>query len=265
MKIAFSLGLAVASLAAVQAQVFRPEAVNGALLGGIAGAVIGNNSGDLHHNAWKGVAIGAGAGLLIGQAMGSGNANRAYGEYNSPGGYVYRESRSPVVSMGVGYSRAGYHDGYRYPGHRGHGYSGRGYYGGFGSYPAYGYYDGYGAGYPYYGVENYGTYGASGATNGLLLGALAGGIIGNNSGDLHHNGWRGAAWGAGAGWLLGTVADTNRRAISYPSQPVVVPQAPVYQAQPAPPPTPVQSGTIINNNTYNSSTPMGPANSMFGR
>ncbi len=54
----------------VSAQVFRPETVNGAVLGGIAGAVIGNNSGSLNHNAWKGAAIGAVAGLLAPFAVG---------------------------------------------------------------------------------------------------------------------------------------------------------------------------------------------------
>src|SRR5512143_3071697 len=45
-----------------------------------------------------------------------------------------------------------------------------------------------------------------GAVNGAVLGGVAGAIIGNNSGDLHHNAWRGAAFGAGAGLLLGSLA-----------------------------------------------------------
>ena len=281
MKTAFYLGLGLIALATGRAQVFRPEAVNGALLGGVAGAVIGNNSGDLHHNAWKGAAIGAGAGLLMGEVIGNAHAARMNPQVASPGGYVYGERRSPVVSVGVGYSNRGYHDTYRHPGHRGRGYyggghsgysGGYGYSGFYGNYPAYGYYDGYGPGYPYYGVDNYpyyggdnySTYGGSGAANGLLLGALAGGIIGNNSGDLRHNAWRGAAWGAGAGWLLGTIADTNRRAVSYQAQPMVVQPAPLVQAQPTAQQPPAQPVTIINN-YYNSSTPMSPVNSMFGR
>ena len=131
--------------------------------------------------------------------------------------------------------------------------------------PRYGYYSGYGYGYPYYG--SYGYYGSgSAAANGLLLGALAGGIIGHNSGDFRHNGWRGAAWGAGAGWLLGSVIDANRRPGVYGSPaPVVVQQAapvaqvaaPAVQAQP-------QQVTIINN-YYGNATPMSGVNGMFGR
>lgn len=43
--------------------------------------------------------------------------------------------------------------------------------------------------------------------NGLLLGALAGAVIGNNSGELGNSAWRGAAYGAAGGLLLGAIAD----------------------------------------------------------
>jgi hypothetical protein len=88
-------------------------------------------------------------------------------------------------------------------------YSGRGYSGyGWGpsvyrSVPAYNYFPGYGDAYPYYSYPS-----GSAASTGLLLGSLAGGVIGHNSGDFRHNGWRGAAWGAGIGWLLGSVVDS---------------------------------------------------------
>ena len=56
-----------------------------------------------------------------------------------------------------------------------------------------------------------GYYRGSAAADGLWLGALAGGIVGHNhGGDWRHNGGRGAAWGAGAGWLLGSLIDSNR-------------------------------------------------------
>lgn len=256
MKTVLASCFALLALAPLQAQVFRPEAANGALLGGIAGAVIGHNSGDLHHNAWKGAAIGAGAGLLLGQAVGNANAS----PYATSGGYVYRGEPSVRVGVGVGY-RGGYygrsHYGYYEPRYRfGYGY-GRGYYA-----PTYSYYDGYGYGYPYY--SDYGYYGGgSAAANGLLLGALAGGIIGNNSGDFRHSGWRGAAWGAGAGLLLGSIIDANRPVVY--STPAVVPQAPVVQGQvQAAPQTQAQPVTIINN-YYNTSTPMSGANALFGR
>jgi uncharacterized protein YcfJ len=270
MKTTFSLCLSFVALTSAHAQIFRPEAVNGAVLGGIAGAVIGNNSGDLRHNAWRGAAIGAGAGLIAGEAIGNANAYARGTQVNAPrgSGYIYRDA--PTVQIGVGYDRgyhghAGYYD-RRYVGHRGFGY-GYGSYGPYSSYgygPAYGYYSGYGVGYPYY--DGYGYYGSgSSAANGLLLGALAGGIIGNNSGDFRHNGWRGAAWGAGAGWLLGSVIDANRRPAVYGSAPVVVQPAPTVQtqAQPAAQSQPQQI-TIINN-YYNSSTPMTAANGLFGR
>lgn len=256
MKTTLSLGLAFLAATSVHAQLFRPEAVNGALLGGIAGAVIGNNSGDLRHNAWKGAAIGAGAGLILGEAIGNANAaTRGAPVYAAGGGgYVYREA--PPVQVSVGYGRGYYgHSGYGhryYRGSVGYGYVA----------PGYGYYAGYGDGYPYYGSAGY--YGSgSGAANGLLLGALAGGIIGHNSGDFRHNGWRGAAWGAGAGWLLGSIFDANRRAVVYESAPPVVYQAPAAPAQPAAQAAP-QQVTIINN-YYNNTTPMSAANGMFGR
>lgn len=125
--------------------------------------------------------------------------------------------------------------------------------------PSYGYYSGYGYGYPYY--TDYGYRTGSGAANGVLLGALAGGVIGHNSGDLRHSAWRGAAWGAGLGWLLGSVADANRRPVAYETAPVVQ-SAAAPQAVPAPAAQP-QQVTIINN--YYNSSPMSSANGLFGR
>ena len=162
------------------------------------------------------------------------------------------------IGFGPGYHGGGWDYGSRY------GYSG--YYAPYRYVPSYGYYDGYGYGYPTYSTSGY--YGSgSGAANGLLLGALAGGIIGHNSGTLHHNGWRGAAWGAGLGWLLGSVADANRRAVVYDSAPapVVVQQAPAVPAQPAQAATQQPQQVTIINNYYNSSTPMSSANTLFGR
>lgn len=241
MKTPIYLGLGLLALAPASAQVFRPETVNGALLGGIAGAVIGNNSGSLNHNAWKGAAIGAGVGAVIGSAVGRDNDLRtntqvraSYYGHGSP--YLYRDTPTVVYRS---YGRGGYYGGYY-----GGGYYGSG--------------DYYGGGY----------YGGSSASNGLVLGALAGGIIGHNSGSFRHNGWRGAAWGAGIGWLLGSVADANRRAVVWDrpvyveqAQPVVVQQAPVQQAQPAAQP---QQVTIINN-YYGNAAPMSQANGLFGR
>ena len=238
MKTPIPLGLALLALAPASAQVFRPETVNGAVIGGIAGAVIGHNSGSLNHNGWKGAAIGAGVGAVIGAAVGRDNDARRAPQHRAPrydSPYIYRDA--PVVYRGP--ARGGYHGAY---------YGGGGYYGSGGY---------YGGGY----------YGGSAAADGLFLGALAGGIIGHNSGSLGHNGWRGAAWGAGLGWVLGSVADANRRAVIWERPPVyvesarpVVVQAPAQPAQAAAP----QQVTIINN-YYGNAAPMGQANTLFGR
>lgn len=247
MKTLTSLCVALLALVPAHAQVLNPSTVQGAVVGGLAGAVIGNNSGSLNHNAWKGAAIGAGVGALLGSTAGNatpgpGHADVRVGVGVGRGGYIYRGG--PGI----------------YGGHRAGPRWGVGYYGMVG--PGYGYYsDGYyGAGYygsPYgygYGYDNY-------ATNGLWLGALAGGIIGNNSGAFHHNAWRGAAWGAGLGWLLGSVAQANRPRVIYQQPATVVPQV-AAPASTAPVAAPV---TIINNNYYGTPSPMSGANGLFGR
>ncbi len=206
MKTLLSLGCALLTVASASAQVFRPGAVNGALLGGIAGAVIGHNSGSLHHNGWQGAAIGAGVGALLGAASDSRSAYYDHRPIAPGGGYIYRSR-----------VQGGY------------------------------------------------------ANDGLWLGALAGGAIGHHRGFSHgRDGWRGAAWGAGAGWLLGSVLDANygyyrssdygydypRAVVMSPPQPVVVQAAPAAAAP--------QQITIINN-YYGNTAPMAGANSLFGR
>jgi uncharacterized protein YcfJ len=210
MKTLLSLGLAALTLTSAHAQIFGPRALDGALLGGIAGAVIGHNSGSLSHNGWQGAAIGAGVGALIGAA----NDRRDSGF----------DTRVPMAR-----GDNVYRDGYR----------------------------------------------GSAAGNGLVYGALAGGIIGHNRGFGHgRDGWRGAAWGAGAGWLLGSIVDANYgyyRSYDYDygyPRAVVMPQSqPVYvqaAAQPAAPAAAPQQITIINN-YYGNASPMAGANSLFGR
>jgi outer membrane lipoprotein SlyB len=235
MKTIAALTLSLFALAPVQAQVFRPETVNGAVLGGIAGAVIGNNSGDLHHNAWRGAAIGTVAGGLIGSAVGESRDRAHHAQVPVPSGYyshapAYRSS----YGFGYGYGRPyGYRSGY-------YGYASPGYY-----------YSDYGYGRPSY------------ASSGLLLGGLTGAIIGNNSHG--HNAWRGAAWGAGAGLLIGAIADANTRdreeqiAVAQDAQAAAAVQnAATTQSTP-------QNVTIINNYYGSSATPMSSANGMFGR
>ncbi len=121
-----------------------------------------------------------------------------------------------------------------------------------------------------YGPAYYDSYGAVGyrtepsrAVTGALLGGIAGAIIGNNSGSLHHDAWRGAAIGAGAGLVLGAVADNAARDRSPGERPPVY----VQSREPAPAATTATEArnvTIINN-YYGNGSAMGSANRMFGR
>ncbi|HWA11176.1 MAG TPA: hypothetical protein VG838_17170 [Opitutaceae bacterium] len=138
----------------------------------------------------------------------------------APWGYGYYGYRAPVYYTDYGYN---YDSGYAYD---------TGYYAAAPSYQA----------------------------SGTWLGAIAGAILGRNSGSLGHSAWRGAAYGAGAGLLLGTVADINARARA----------ATAPRAIAAPPVAPASSGgnapvTIINNYYNAPATPMGAANGLFGR
>lgn len=164
MKTILSLCVALLAVGSAQAQIFRSEAVNGAVIGGIAGGIIGHNSGDLRHNGWRGAAIGSVAGLLIGQAVGDARAERDYARHGYPhGGYVYRSA--PRVHVGIGYGHGHYgHGGYRHgwnhgghAWHRGHhGHRGVGW--GLSYRPSFGYYPGYGVGYPHISYPDYGDY-----------------------------------------------------------------------------------------------------------
>lgn len=219
MKTLLSLAIALVALVPAQAQLFRPASVNGALLGGLAGAIIGNNSGSLHHNAWQGAAIGAGAGLLIGSAI---DANRRD---------VWHDSGGPAP-RGYGYGYV-YRQG---PGYR--------------SYP-------YGGGYYYSRPDYRGT--------GVILGGIGGAIIGNNSRGFRYNSWRGAAWGAGLGYIIGAIAEDNVR---YRYREPVVERVPVVvqaPSSPAPAVAQPQQVTIINNYYNTPAAPMAAANGLFGR
>ena len=241
---------AVLALAtSVSAQGLRPEAVNGAVVGGVAGAIIGNNSGAFRHNGLRGAAYGAGAGMLIGQMAGD---TRGYGSrthvqvHAAPRTYLYRDS-------GRYYGHSGYY-GYR---------GGRPWRGAYYYRPGYSYIDSDFYGYSDYDSGYYG--GSSYATNGLLMGALAGAVIGNNSGGLHHNAWRGAGIGAAAGYLFGSIAENNaRRREAILTQQAANASGTADQPTSAAPavsetPAPVTAAKL------QSSTPMSSANSLFGR
>ncbi|MBI2946101.1 MAG: hypothetical protein HYY23_00505 [Verrucomicrobia bacterium] len=116
--------------------------------------------------------------------------------------------------------------------------------------------------YPYYSVRpNY-------AVTGAALGGLAGGIIGHNSGRKTAEG---IAIGAGAGLVMGAVAEENaRRREAYVapapapvpqvvSAPQAVPGSGAQAAVAAPPPV------ILNKPSYAAPSPMSSANALFGR
>jgi hypothetical protein len=104
--------LAAGSLLSARAQLFGPEAGQGALLGGILGGVIGANTGG--HHVGRGIAIGAASGLVLGSL--ASDYNRSYyGGYGYGGGYYggYGYYGRPYYSY-YGY-RPYYRYGYSYP------------------------------------------------------------------------------------------------------------------------------------------------------
>jgi uncharacterized protein YcfJ len=244
MKITVALLALAIATQTVHAQFIRPETAGGALLGGIAGAVIGNNSGDLGNNPWRGAAIGTVAGGLIGSAVGRSRDNYYSHEVPTP------HSRTHYRYGSRHYS--GYHGGYYNRYDRGGYYSPM-----YSSYrePLY-----YGSSYDRYSSGN----SSNRASTGVLLGGIAGAIIGNNSGDLRNNAWRGAAIGAGSGWLLGTIADQRARARDREQSVVVEGASDTATTTQAPVQT-VPQTVIINNNYYGTSSNMSSANSLFGR
>ena len=206
MKTTIAFAFALLALAPAQAQIFRPESVSGVVLGGIAGAVIGHNSGSLNHNAWQGAAIGAGTGLLLGSIVGESRYQDTWAGTQGPvpGAYVYRNTPYYYDDGPVDvYDRPDY------------------------------------------------------AATGTLLGGIAGAIIGNNSHG--HNAWRGAAIGAGAGYLFGSIAESNARQREAAA-------AQIATASSAPTAAAPQNVTVINNYYGNSApAPMAQANALFGR
>jgi len=227
--IALCFGLVVAFASSAQAQLFRPETVRGAVLGGVTGAVIGHNDG---RHGWEGAAYGAAAGALIGSWVGESRERhlppaprRVYGPV------VYREPvwhRTPV---------------YRHP-HRHQGIAVRSVW-----HPAVVYRE-----RPY----EAGRYRPGTVRTGVLLGGLAGAIIGHNN---DRRGWEGAAYGAGAGWLLGSIIEHSRQraGATYTHETESMPQ--VYRLPEAAP------TTVIHHHYYGNAHPgaMSPANGLFGR
>jgi hypothetical protein len=104
------------------------------------------------------------------------------------------------------------------------------------------------------------------AVGGTLLGALAGGIIGNS---VHHQGWEGAGIGAAAGLVLGSVAEHNARARENAvySAPVVYSQSSAIANSPTvnDAPTVPAAAQAPSAPVYQPVNSMSSANSLFGR
>ncbi len=111
MKKLIVIAVACGGLVGAQAQLFSPEAVNGALLGTMIGGIAGS---DCHHGwSGEGAAIGAGVGLLAGAIVGEAQRQSYYASqpacyypattYAQPGyGYVC----APAVAYAPGYAPA---------------------------------------------------------------------------------------------------------------------------------------------------------------
>jgi uncharacterized protein YcfJ len=102
--------LVFALLAAVpgRAQIFGPNATGGALLGGLAGGIIGYNN---HNQTGRGIAIGAASGLILGSIADQANYNSYQAtQVQRPDYYVYRQPSSYYYSdyTDEGYSRPNY-------------------------------------------------------------------------------------------------------------------------------------------------------------
>jgi uncharacterized protein YcfJ len=177
---ALFLGLAVlAAVPASQAQVFCPETVRGAVAGGIIGAVVGHNDG---RRGWEGAAYGVAAGALIGSFIGESRERHLPPVPRYHTGYL-RTQAGPLWQRRQGWAHERQEDRWIRRPYRG---------------PV--------GVYRYYG-DNHHRFRSDRATRGLLIGGALGAIIGQNDG---RRGWEGAAYGAGAGWILGALADQAR-------------------------------------------------------
>jgi outer membrane lipoprotein SlyB len=202
------VGLVAGLASPAEAQLFGPESLTGAALGGLTGGIIGHNS---RHRTAEGAAIGAGAGLLLGALA---------GEARRESGYV--APATPVVPA-----------------------------------PPVVYYA------PPPARPNY-------AVTGTIVGGIAGGVIGHNH---HRQTAEGVAIGAGAGLVLGALAEEAARrderlrysqgvpVVAYPA-PVAAPSVATGPPENA---TPVQPAPQPPPSIVNRASPMSGANSLFGR
>jgi len=193
MKKLLVTGMAGATLLSAHAQLFSPEAFNGAMFGSLLGGLIGG-SGNNYYGcgsgfSGQGAAIGAGVGLLAGALVGQARQNEYYA--GQPAVYT----PAPAVSLGYGYS-SGAPSAYVY--YAPNAYTAPGYY--------------YQPARPNY------------AVSGTLLGAASGALIGQGA---NCQPGAGAAIGAAAGLVVGGIAELTAKKHE---QPVVATQAPAPTA-----------------------------------
>ncbi len=100
-SILLALSLVAAGVSTATAQVYQPNVVNGSILGGIAGAIIGGHN----HDRWgEGALIGAAAGALIGSAV---EQPRAVVYQQPPATVVQTVPTAQVVPQAPVYTTAG--------------------------------------------------------------------------------------------------------------------------------------------------------------
>lgn len=250
--------LALACQLPARAELFRPATVKGALIGGVAGAVIGHNN---DRRGWEGAAYGMAAGAIVGSIVGEARAHdhqpRPYRSYRY-GRHRGWDSHAHW-HLGLGYHRA-YPARWHHLGHRSvydHGPSWAWHTGHYDRHP-WGTWHGRQARQHrhYHDHRRHPSY----AARGIFWGGLAGAIIGHNHG---RHGWEGAGYGAAGGYILGSLADARAR------QRAAEAEAAEAWARAAMRPT--QGAARVNitiNNTIvtpASASPMAAANRAFGR
>lgn len=97
---------------------------------------------------------------------------------------------------------------------------------------------------------------------GLFFGGILGAIVGHNSGTLRHNAWRGAAYGAGLGYIVGSVAAKNARRQEQLSLETEIAAAPAVAPALSLPAAP---SLIATRSAPLATRPMSAANALFGR
>ena len=112
MKMPLCLALALLAMAPARAQIFGSNAGGGALLGGLAGGIIGYNN---HHQTGRGIAIGAASGLILGSLADQAqyNASQRTQVPVPTSYYVYRQAPAYYYQAPAYYS-SDYGDTYGY-------------------------------------------------------------------------------------------------------------------------------------------------------